>query len=79
MVIIPAGDEIPPPTRQSDIMKKSLLRFSLLALASSAAVAQSTSPVAQSVEKAIEGNPSVAARFNAFRAADDEIGVARGQ
>ncbi|HEX7638352.1 MAG TPA: TolC family protein, partial [Burkholderiaceae bacterium] len=60
-------------------MKKSLLRFSLLALASSAAVAQSTSPVAQSVEKAIEGNPSVAARFNAFRAADDEIGVARGQ
>ena len=59
-------------------MKKILIRFSLLALASCAAMAQSTSPVAQSVQKAIEGNPEVASKFNAFRASNDEIGVAAG-
>jgi len=59
-------------------MKKSLIRFSLLALASCAAMAQTTSPVAQSVQKAIEGNPEVAAKFNAFRASNDEIDVASG-
>ena len=59
-------------------MKKSIIRFSLLALASGAAMAQTTSPVAQSVQKAIEGNPEVAAKFNAFRASNDEIDVASG-
>jgi adhesin transport system outer membrane protein len=59
-------------------MKKTLIRFSLLAGASCAAMAQTTSPVAQSVQKAIEGNPEVAAKFNAFRASNDEIGVAEG-
>jgi adhesin transport system outer membrane protein len=59
-------------------MKKTLMRFSLVALASCAAVAQTTSPVAQSVRKAIEGNPEVAAKFNAFRASNDEIDVAAG-
>ena len=59
-------------------MKKTLIRFSLLALASSAAMAQTTSPVVQSVQKAIEGNPEVAAKFNAFRASNDEIDVASG-
>jgi outer membrane protein, adhesin transport system len=59
-------------------MKKTLIRFSLLAVASCAAMAQTTSPVAQSVQKAIEGNPEVAAKFNAFRASNDEIGVAQG-
>ena len=59
-------------------MKKTLIRFSLLALASCAAMAQTTSPVTQSVQKAIEGNPEVAAKFNAFRASNDEIDVASG-
>ena len=59
-------------------MKKTLIRFGLLTLASCAAMAQTSSPVAQSVRKAIEGNPEVAARFNAFRASNDEIDVASG-
>ena len=59
-------------------MKKTLIRFSLLTLASCAAMAQTSSPVAQSVRKAIEGNPEVAAKFNAFRASNDEIDVASG-
>ncbi len=59
-------------------MKKTLIRFSLLALASCAAMAQTSSPVAQSVQRAIEGNPEVAAKFNAFRASTDEIDVASG-
>ena len=59
-------------------MKILVVRFSLLAFASCAAMAQVTSPVAQSVQKAIEGNPEVAAKFNEFRAANDEIGVAAG-
>ena len=57
---------------------KTFIRFSLLALASCAAMAQTTSPVAQSVQKAIEGNPEVVAKFNAFRASNDEIDVASG-
>jgi len=57
---------------------KTFIRFSLLALASCAAMAQTTSPVAQSVQKAIEGNPEVAAKFNAFRASNDQIDVAAG-
>jgi adhesin transport system outer membrane protein len=59
-------------------MKKLVVRFSLLACASCAALAQVNSPVAQSVQKAIEGNPEVAAKFNEFRAANDEIDVAAG-
>ena len=59
-------------------MKKTLIRFSLLTLASCAAMAQTSSPVTQSVQKAIEGNPEVAAKFNAFRASNDEIDVASG-
>src|SRR5471032_2963218 len=41
-------------------------------------MAQTTPPVTQSVQKAIEGNPEVAAKFNAFRASNDEIDVASG-
>ena len=59
-------------------MKKTFFCLSLLTLAGGAAMAQVTSPVAQSVQKAIEGNPEVAARFNAFRASNDEIDVASG-
>ncbi|MGN6525555.1 MAG: TolC family outer membrane protein [Burkholderiaceae bacterium] len=59
-------------------MKKTVIAVSLLTLASVAAMAQGTSPVAQSVQQAIEGNPEVAAKFNAFRASNDEIDVARG-
>ena len=57
---------------------KTFIRFSLLTLASCAAMAQTTSPVVLSVQKAIEGNPEVAAKFNAFRASNDEIDVASG-
>jgi len=59
-------------------MKKTFLGLGLLTLASCAALAQTTSPVAQSVQKAIEGNPEVAAKFNAFRASNAEIDVASG-
>jgi outer membrane protein, adhesin transport system len=59
-------------------MKKSIVRFSLLAFASGAAMAQASSPVTRSVQQAIEGNPEVAAKFNAFRASNDEIDVASG-
>jgi adhesin transport system outer membrane protein len=59
-------------------MKKTLIRFSLLTLASCAAMAQTTSPVAESVQRTIEGNPEVAAKFNAFKASNDEIDVAAG-
>jgi adhesin transport system outer membrane protein len=59
-------------------MKKTLIRFALLTSASCAAMAQTTSPVVQSVQKTIEGNPEVAAKFNAFRASIDEIDVASG-
>jgi adhesin transport system outer membrane protein len=59
-------------------MKRTLLGLSLLTLASCAALAQTTSPVAQAVQRAIEGNPEVAAKFNAFRASNDEIDVAAG-
>jgi len=59
-------------------MKKTFVGLGLLTLASCAALAQASSPVTQSVQKAIEGNPEVAAKFNAFRASNDEIDVAAG-
>jgi adhesin transport system outer membrane protein len=59
-------------------MKTCLLRLGLAALAGSAAAAPALSPVAVSVQRAIEGNPTVAASFDAFRAADEEVGVATG-
>lgn len=42
------------------------------------AVAQADDPLKTAAQKAIRSNPEVAARFNAFRAADNEIDVARG-
>lgn len=44
----------------------------------SAALAQATDPLRTTVDKAIQGNPEVAARFNAYRASDDAIAVVRG-
>ncbi len=35
-------------------------------------------PLRATVEKAIQGNPEIAARFNAYRAADDAVAVVRG-
>ncbi|MFG5411406.1 TolC family protein, partial [Piscinibacter sakaiensis] len=40
--------------------------------------AQPADPLRASVQKAIEGNPEVAAQFNAYRASDDAIAVSRG-
>lgn len=42
------------------------------------ATAQPTDPLRASVEKAIQSNPEVSAQFNAYRAADEAIGVSRG-
>ncbi|NRT55985.1 TolC family outer membrane protein [Sphaerotilus uruguayifluvii] len=54
------------------------LAIGLIALACQAAVAQSTDPLKDAVQRAISTNPEVTARLNAFRAATDEVDVARG-
>lgn len=43
-----------------------------------AASAQNADPLRSAVEKAVQGNPEVAARFNAYRASDDAVAVVRG-
>jgi outer membrane protein, adhesin transport system len=48
-----------------------------LLLAAGAAFAQSADPLRAAVEKAINTNPEVTARFNAYRAATDAVDVAR--
>jgi adhesin transport system outer membrane protein len=51
----------------------------LIALAASQVVfAQSTDPLKDAAQRAISTNPEVTAKFNAFRAAVDEVDVARG-
>ena len=54
------------------------LAIGLIALACQAAVAQSTDPLKDAVQRAISTNPEVTARLNAFRAATDEVDVAKG-
>ncbi len=49
-----------------------------LACAASAAMAQTADPLRTTVEKALQTNPEVTARFNAYRASDDAIDVVRG-
>ncbi|WP_418315397.1 TolC family outer membrane protein [Piscinibacter sakaiensis] len=49
-----------------------------LACSALAASAQTADPLRNAVEKALQTNPEVAARFNAYRAADDAIDVVRG-
>ena len=58
-------------------MHKKLLALSLMTVACCSAIAQ-TQAVTSAAQKAIEGNPEVAARFNAFRASIDEVDVAAG-
>jgi adhesin transport system outer membrane protein len=48
-----------------------------LLLAAGAAQAQSTDPLRRTVEQAVNGNPEVTARFNAYRASVDAVDVAR--
>jgi len=48
-----------------------------LLLAASAAQAQTTDPLRRTVEQAVNGNPEVTARFNAYRASVDAVDVAR--
>ncbi|MDZ7858590.1 TolC family outer membrane protein [Sphaerotilus sp.] len=50
----------------------------LLVLACQVALAQSTDPLKDTVQRAISTNPEVTAKLNAFRAAVDEVDVARG-
>jgi len=57
-------------------MKKSTIRFSVLALACAAAHAQADLGVTHAAQKAISSSPEVAAKFNAFRASADEVGSA---
>jgi adhesin transport system outer membrane protein len=68
----------PRATRKIHIMKGKFVRVGLLALANCAAAAPVASPVAASVQNAIANNPEIAARFDALRAATDEIDVAAG-
>ncbi len=49
-----------------------------LACAATTAAAQSADPLRNTVEKALQTNPEVAARFNAYRASGDAIDVVRG-
>lgn len=42
------------------------------------AAAQTADPLRTTVEKALQGNPEVAARFNAYRASEDAISVVKG-
>jgi len=51
--------------------------FALAALAAVSARAQSTDPLAAATQKALNANPEVTARFNAFRAAADAVDAAR--
>ena len=50
----------------------------LIALACQVAFAQTTDPLKDTVQRAISTNPEVTAKLNAFRAAVDEVDVARG-
>lgn len=61
-------------------MKKaaSHLVVGLIALACQAAIAQPADPLRDAVQRAITTNPEVTAKLNAFRAAVDEVDVARG-
>ncbi len=59
-------------------MRKNILGLSLLALACSSAIGQSNSALTAAVKQAIESNPEVTAKFNAFKASVDEIDIANG-
>lgn len=62
-------------------MKQNIFGLGLLALVCSTAFGQSNSsqsPMASAVQQAIEGNPEVTAKFNAFKASVDEIDIANG-
>lgn len=50
----------------------------LIALACQLAMAQPADPLRDAAQRAITTNPEVTARLNAFRAASDEVDVARG-
>lgn len=53
--------------------------LSLIALAASQAVfAQTADPLKEAAQRAISTNPEVTAKFNSFKAAVDEVDVARG-
>lgn len=59
------------------MMRNGVLAISLLTWACCSAIAQS-SPLTAAAQKAIETNPEVGAKFNAFRASIDEVDVANG-
>jgi adhesin transport system outer membrane protein len=59
-------------------MKNTLIGFGLAAVACGAALAQTTSPVANAVRRALEVNPEVASKFSILRAAVHEVDVTAG-
>ncbi len=59
-------------------LKRSIAATAALALLAHMVSAQPTDPLRDAAQKAIIGNPEVASRFNAFRAASDAVDVARG-
>lgn len=50
----------------------------VLLMAAGGASAQTADPLKTTVEQAVNTNPDVSARFNAYRAAVDAVDVARG-
>ncbi|MEP7100201.1 MAG: TolC family outer membrane protein, partial [Burkholderiales bacterium] len=58
-------------------IKRNALGTIALLLATSAAFAQPADPLRSAVEKAVNTNPEVTARFNAYRASLDAVDVAR--
>ncbi|MFM2053273.1 MAG: hypothetical protein RL456_1310 [Pseudomonadota bacterium] len=60
------------------IKAASHLVIGMVALACQVAFAQTTDPLRDAVQRAISSNPEVTAKLNAFRAAVDEVDVARG-
>ena len=57
--------------------KRPVLGAIALLLAASSAFAQPTDPLRSAAEKAVNSNPEVSARFNAYRASLDAVDVAR--
>ena len=66
--------------RTKDTMKQisKHLVVGAVSLACQLAMAQTSDPLKDAAQKAITTNPEVTARLNAYRAAADEVDVARG-
>jgi len=66
-----------PSTRRS-LMSSVSVAAALMCASLTVQAQQGADPLRATVDKAIQSNPDVAARFNAYRASDDAIAVVRG-